>query len=93
MTNYLVHFCKTKQCNNAWIDEDLTNAKNRPPQWKYCEECCKKYGFINPSQPPKKKLSKKQWGTINKNKFQKRKKSPLSKETNTSGMNGGNDEI
>lgn len=55
--NFVVHFCKNKKCDNAWIDEDLTNAKSRPPQWKYCAECCKKYGYINTSKPP---LSKKQ---------------------------------
>lgn len=52
---YVVHCCKNKACNNAWIDLDLTNAKNRPPRWKYCSDCCKKYGYINPNQPPKRK--------------------------------------
>lgn len=50
--NYVVHYCKHKDCNNAWIDEDLTNAQTRPPMWKYCDKCCKKYGFVNPSTPP-----------------------------------------
>lgn len=89
---YVVHYCKNKQCNNGWIDEDLTNAQSRPPSWKYCEECCTKYGFVNPSQPPKKKLSEKQLNVLNKNKFTKRKKSPVSNESNTSSMNGGTDE-
>lgn len=84
---YVVHYCKNKKCNNAWIDEDLTNAKSRPPTWKYCKECCTKYGYVNPPQPPKKKLSEKQLQTINKNKFHKRKKSPVANESNNIGMN------
>ena len=36
--NYVVHFCKNPECNNAWIDEDKYNA-TRPPRWKYCPEC------------------------------------------------------
>lgn len=75
-TAYVVHYCKNPKCNNAWIDEDLTNAKSRPPRWKYCSECCEK-GFVNPETPPKKQLSKKQWEIINRNKFQKRKKSTV----------------
>ena len=71
---YVVHFCKNKDCNNAWLDLDLTNAKSRPPMWKYCKECCEKYGFVNPDLPPKKQLSKKQQETIQKNQFHKRKK-------------------
>lgn len=43
--NYVVHYCKNKDCNNTWIDEDLTNVSTIPPQWKYCEECCKKFGI------------------------------------------------
>jgi hypothetical protein len=74
---YVVHFCKNKNCNNAWLDEDLTNAKNRPPRWKYCKECCEKFGFTNPKSPPKKKLSAKQEETIQKHRFQKRKKSSV----------------
>lgn len=50
--NYVIHFCKNAKCNNAFIDLDLTNAKSRPPQWKYCNDCCKKYGFTNPAKPP-----------------------------------------
>ena len=43
--NYVVHFCKNKDCNNAWMDIDLHNAKTVPPSWKYCRECCKKMGI------------------------------------------------
>ena len=49
--NYVAHQCKNKRCNNSWIDEDLTNAKSRPPQWKYCLECCEKLGYSNSIRP------------------------------------------
>ena len=74
---YVAHICKNKDCKNIWIDEDLTNAKNRAPKWKYCKECCEKFGFTNPKSPPKKILSKKQEATIQKHRFQKRKKSSV----------------
>lgn len=47
---YVVHYCK--QCNNCWIDKDLTNVKTFPPTWKLCEECCKKLGIDFDSQKP-----------------------------------------
>ena len=71
---YVVHYCKNPSCNNAWIDIDLTNAKNRPPRWKYCEDCCKKLGITNPILPPKKELSENQKQTLSRNQFLKRKK-------------------
>lgn len=71
---YVIHFCKNPECNNCWIDLDLTNAQTRPPQWKYCDECCRRYGYVNPSKPPQKELSEKQRATLEKNKFSKRKK-------------------
>ena len=74
---YVAHICKNKDCKNIWIDEDLTNAKNRAPKWKYCKECCEKFGFTNPKSPPKKILSKEQEATIQKHRFQKRKKSSV----------------
>lgn len=77
---YVLHICKNTKCNNGWIDEDLTNAKSRPPSWKYCGDCCKKYGFINPARPLKKKLSEKQKEALTKNQFPMRKKSPELKE-------------
>ena len=52
---YVVHNCKNKKCNEAWIDVDLTNAQSRPPKWKYCKDCCEKYGYVNPEFPPHKK--------------------------------------
>lgn len=49
---YVVHFCKNKKCNRAWIDKDLTNVKSYPPQWKYCRECCKEMGIDFDKQKP-----------------------------------------
>ena len=74
---FVIHFCKNKNCNNAWLDEDLTNAKSRPPRWKYCEECCKKLGFNNSKAPPKKEITAKQLETIQKNKFKSKEKEVL----------------
>ena len=71
---YVAHVCKNPSCNNIWIDIDLTNAKNRPPRWKYCEDCCKKLGITNPILPPKKELSENQKQTLSRNQFLKRKK-------------------
>ena len=83
---YVIHFCKNKECNNAWIDLDLTNAKSRPPRWKYCSECCKKYGFTNPDVPPKKILTEKQQRIIEQYKFSKRKKSIVLREIDEGGI-------
>lgn len=81
---FVVHYCKNTKCNNAWIDEDLTNAKTRPPRWKFCVDCCAKFGIDFHSQlPQKKKLSKKQMEILQKNKFCKRKNSSLSNENNS----------
>lgn len=52
-SKYVVHYCKNKDCNNAWIDEDITNVQAIPPQWKYCKECCKKLGIDFDKQKPK----------------------------------------
>lgn len=71
---YVWHFCKNPQCNEGFMDEDLTNTKTYPPKWKYCAKCCEKYGFVNPETPPKKQLSEKQKATLNKYKFTKREK-------------------
>lgn len=56
--NYVVHYCKNRNCNNAWIDKDVTNAKTRPPQWKYCRKCCEKMGIAFDSQIPPRRESK-----------------------------------
>lgn len=71
MKKFVVHFCKNPKCNNAWIDEDLTNAKTRPPQWKYCKDCCEKYGYTNPKIPPKRKNATERIQRLEKYKFKK----------------------
>ena len=71
--SYVVHYCKNKDCNNAWIDEDLTNAQTRPPMWKFCNECCEKYGFINPATQPKRKDYSNRIKRIEQFKFEKQK--------------------
>lgn len=58
--NFVIHFCKNTKCNNAWIDEDITNAKSRPPQWKYCKECCENFGYVNPNRPQMTKSKREQ---------------------------------
>ena len=43
--NYVNHICRNKECNNNWIDKDVTNVQSLPPSWKYCRECCEKLGI------------------------------------------------
>ena len=74
MKNYVIHFCKNPNCNNAWIDEDLTNAKTRPPKWKYCKDCCEKYGYVNPEFPPKRKNATERIQRLEKHQFKKENK-------------------
>lgn len=57
MKPYVTHTCRNsrqrirkRQCFNAWIDIDLTNAQTFPPSWKYCEACVNQ-GFKNPRKP------------------------------------------
>ena len=50
--NYVMHFCRNKNCNNGWIDKDLTHATTIPPKWKYCKECAKKKGIDFENQKP-----------------------------------------
>ncbi len=49
---YVIHFCRNKECNNGWLDEDLTHAQTVPPKWKYCRECSEKLGINFDSQNP-----------------------------------------
>lgn len=35
---YVVHFCKNKACNRAFLDIDRRNAKE-PPRSRYCPDC------------------------------------------------------
>lgn len=57
--NYVMHFCRNRECNNGWIDEDLTNA-SAPPRWKYCQECAAKKGIDYDDQTPTSNLTKKE---------------------------------
>lgn len=68
--NYAVHYCKNHHCNNAWLDKDLTNTKTRPPQWKYCRECCEKMGINFDTQtPPSRELKNTLQGGVNASKI------------------------
>ena len=58
--NYVFHVCKNKNCNNGWVDKDITKVKDLPPHWKYCRECCKKLGIDFDKQTPKSNASLKQ---------------------------------
>ena len=55
--NYVMHFCRNKECNNGWIDKDLTNA-SAPTKWKYCSNCCEKLGIDYNAQTPTSNLTK-----------------------------------
>lgn len=58
--NYVLHICKNKECNNGWIDKDLTQVSTIPPKWKYCKECCKKFGIDYNKQTPTSNLTEEQ---------------------------------
>lgn len=73
--NYVVHYCRNKECNNAWIDKDLTKVKKYPPQWKYCKECCDKLGIDFNKQKPGDNLSEEQKEAIKKMRDKKDEKS------------------
>lgn len=64
--SYVVHYCHNKECDNCWVDEDLTNVKTVPPQWKYCEECAEKIGIDFDKQKPSDTTTKKQKERIKK---------------------------
>ena len=55
-----LHFCRNKECNNGWVDKDLTGATTIPPKWKYCKECAKKLGIDYDAQTPDSNLSEKE---------------------------------
>ena len=50
--NYVMHFCRNKECNKGWIDKDLTHATVNPPDWKYCKECAKSWALTMMHKPP-----------------------------------------
>lgn len=47
---YVAHECK--KCGCAFVAEDYTNAQDRMPKWRYCEECAKKLGIEYKKQRP-----------------------------------------
>ena len=55
--NYVMHFCRNKECNNGWVDKDLTGATTIPPKWKYCKECAEKLEIDYDAQTPDSNLS------------------------------------
>jgi len=74
MVNFVPYHCKNPNCNEGWVDEDITNVQSKPPKWKYCKSCCEKMGIDFDAQiKPKKKLSQRQLETLEKHKFHKRK--------------------
>ena len=58
--NYVMHFCRNKECNNGWVDKDLTGATTIPPKWKYCKGCAEKLGIDYDAQTPDSNLSEKE---------------------------------
>lgn len=64
--NYVMHFCRNKQCNNDWLDKDLTRCTTFPPTWKYCRECAEKLGIDYDAQTPDSNLTKKELEIKNK---------------------------
>lgn len=64
--NYVMHFCRNKECNNGWTDKDLTDARINPPDWKYCKECAEKLGIDYDAQTPESNLTEKELAYKNK---------------------------
>lgn len=64
--NYVMHFCRNKNCNNGWVDKDLTNAQVNPSQWKYWKECAEKLGIDYDAQTPDSNLTPKELAHKNK---------------------------
>lgn len=84
--NYVVHFCKNKECNNAFIAEDYTKVKDVPPHWRLCPDCCKELGIDYGKQRPWNSYSEKQKAKLEKlkeasRKFQFKKKVTLRVKT------------
>lgn len=52
-SRYVVHYCHNKECNNCWVDKDLTDVQTYPPTWKYCRECCKELDIDFNKQNPR----------------------------------------
>lgn len=69
---YMQYICKN--CDCIYLDKDV-KGRITPIKGYYCPDCVEKYGFVNPPQRPKKKLSNKQKEILNKNIFLVRKNS------------------
>ena len=50
--DYVIHFCKNKECNNAFIAVDYTKVKDVPSHWRLCPDCCKKLDIDYGKQRP-----------------------------------------
>lgn len=50
--DYVVHYCKNKNCNNAFVAEDYTKVRDIPPHWRLCPDCCKELGIDYEKQRP-----------------------------------------
>ena len=48
---YVCHVCK--KCKCAFVAEDYTNAKDIPPQWRFCPDCSQELGIDYEKQTPK----------------------------------------
>lgn len=49
---YVAHYCR--RCDDIFIAEDYTRAKNNPPRWRYCPKCAKELGINYEQQTPRK---------------------------------------
>lgn len=78
--NYVMHFCRNKNCKNGWIDKDITRCTTIPPNWKYCKECAEKFGVDYNAQTSTSNLTKKELEI----KYQKKLRLELNKKINLS---------
>ena len=69
---YMQYICRN--CDCIYLDKDV-KGRMTPIKGYYCPDCVEKFGFTNPIQRPKKKLSNKQKEILNKNSFLVRKNS------------------
>lgn len=50
---YVVHYCRNRQCDRAWIDVDLQGVTSRPATHRYCNACILD-GYKQPKKDPNK---------------------------------------
>lgn len=86
--NYVMHICRNKECNNGWIDKDLTNVKTFPPSWKYCRKCAEKLGIGYDAQTPTSNLTEKELKHLEKKKEQAKKMREKTKQNINSAVVG-----